>query len=409
MNIECREGGWLVDGGDAHIEFRRRDCIEPQRRTTKLKGARFKMSAVETYFGPDEPGETENKFDASSFLGFIRRSHPLWLDQSHAPDVQPWIYRGHMDADWPLIPSAARKVGKLAKIIDHLSATYAEHPDTRGLPEHVREAAAHLDAANYALSHFVQFGNRMEKFFERRDIVPNLAPSKIFSALPDIELQDCQSILGGNAMNYFAHWLTGLAQHHGIPTFLLDWTEDPWKAAFFAAEKCEDTDICLWALKSDVLFEHDPVRMTLNGSPLSRSIGASGLGTITSLRVDPRDNEYLSAQSGILTRLEWGGAKTFKGEFYPCLSEIVAEYTADRITASAQDQPTGDEESALRAIKEDLASSPVKLRKIVLANKHVIELRRLLLLERITKAHLMPTMDSLAETALSLAIDGLGN
>jgi FRG domain len=47
------------------------------------------------------------------------------------------------------------------------------------------------------------------------------------------------------ADDYFG-WLF-LAQHYGLPTCLLDWTESPLIAAYFAVESSDD-DGCIWAL-----------------------------------------------------------------------------------------------------------------------------------------------------------------
>jgi FRG domain len=335
------------------------------------------MNAVEIYFGPYGPGETENIFDASSFLGFIRRSHPLWRDQHNPTYEQPWIYRGHSNSDWTLVPSAVRKENnKLDKIIQHYLDSYAKNPELQGLSDPVREACAYREAANDALKHFVKLGIQMGKFFEK-DFRPDFSPHQFLNVSSVTELGDSQRVLGVSATGHYFSPLSGLAQHHGVPTFLLDWTENPWKAAFFAADKCEDDDICIWALNSNLLVEREPNDANAFGTPLTDSFATN----LWKFRGNRMQNEYLTAQSGILTYVYWDDPK-FKEEFYPCLSKIIETYAV-----------------------ENLTQNPVLLRKIVLKNEHVPELRRLLALEEITKAHLMPTLDSLADTSLSLAID----
>lgn len=45
----------------------------------------------------------------------------------------------------------------------------------------------------------------------------------------------------------FLEWLL-LMQHHGLPTRLMDWSESPFTAAFFACLSHDDTDGVIWAL-----------------------------------------------------------------------------------------------------------------------------------------------------------------
>ena len=57
------------------------------------------------------------------------------------------------------------------------------------------------------------------------------------------------------------HWLA-LAQHHGLPTRLMDWTYSPYAALHFATENIHryDTDGVIWALNYERVNQYLPER-----------------------------------------------------------------------------------------------------------------------------------------------------
>lgn len=358
------------------------------------------MPLIETIAGPTEGGQ----FNARSFLEYLRKSAEHWWPNPQE-SASPWVFRGHWDANWKLQPTAGRdsiaSLRGFAKLVNQSKREVDESENWKKLSPNAQEVLARKWAHFICLRSFLRLADELNFGVSMTDdyCFQEICGYHNFSELIDRLGRSAERgvvITHPNSHKGYNTTALALAQHHRIPTFLLDWTENPLAACYFATTKPDQIDakdgLAVWALDSSAL-------------PLdSFTTGDRSYLQMQMCNPLKTQNTFLSTQSGVFLESRNFETTWIETGAFPDLETFVSRFEPSVARNAIQEYSRHDSANGANMLRryDDWSSARVTiLKKIVLATSELPELRRLLIREGVTKAHMMPTLDNIASTAMT--------
>lgn len=332
--------------------------------------------------------------DAEKFLDYLRPSKKHWETSGWN---KLWFFRGQsnpLDENgqerWKLIPSVWR--------------SNPQFLDYRGYWDNDSQAVQYLykrlqdelfTKAEDLLNRVSYEFNIVDDFVKLADATGFILPrlDEWIEYRKDLLMDYAKNILNDVTSKIWLHPIVALAQHHGIPTRLLDWTENPFVASYFALNsyeisKQDDKDINkqivvyavnIYNLADDFLLPLIPDMQKVQILTLSKA-----------------ENQNLRMQEGLFLLYKNADKYFIQNGKFPNFNDVF-RYNATKLQVFHEFDMDDNSEDFLLLLK-------YPYRKITLSvenNEQIFELKRLLTHENYTQAHLMPSLDNVASAVKS--------
>jgi hypothetical protein len=255
-----------------------------------------------------------------------------------------YIYRGQSDSKWTLVPSAFRG-----------SSQFEAHTPQVPSESFNNYLAMQTHAEAYSVFKFLENSDRVglkTPLDYSKKSVHNELLEKAFN---DPSYEHCDFFPNESMLELFA-----MAQHHGVPTRLLDWSESAFVAAFFAAIPylgneeliTSDTQLSIYSLSTDLVAKCE--------------------NELTLVKASQYTNHFLHKQQGLFLLMNQANRFYHRNGRWPSVQDIVQQHNSNIV----------------------FVKTPKPFLKMSLPSSEALNLLRSLYRLGITRLTLMPTYEN---------------